>query len=77
MCKIDLLFSKKDLKALGKKGRDKLQKRVTRQVLNSRAIHKILLRNKRIQKLIKENPPSKLVKVLRKDVQKKFALSDF
>jgi hypothetical protein len=73
MCKIDLLFSKKDLKALGKKGRDKLQKHVARQVLTSPAIHKILLGNKRIRNMIKENPPKKLLPVLRK----KFALSDF
>ena len=77
MCKIDLIFSKEELKALRKRKRDQLQKHATRQVLNSPEIHKILLGNPRIRKMIKENPPKKLLAVLRRDLQKKFALSDF
>lgn len=77
MCKIDFIFSKKELKALGKGKRDKLQKHAKRQVLNSPEIHKILLGNPRIRKMIKENPPKKLLAVLRGDLRKKFALSDF
>ena len=80
MCKIDVVFSKKELKALRKRQRDALEKDAIRQVRNSPAIQKIILGDPRVRKMIKAKPPKKLVALLRGGLRAKFKqlkLADF
>jgi len=74
MCKINLIFSKKELKGVRKAHRDGLQRDAIRQIRKSPQLKKI------ISKIIRENPPKELRAALRKKLHpkvKRFKLSVF
>ena len=80
MCKIDLIFSKKELKALRKRQRDALEKDAIRHVRTSPEIQKIILGDPRVRKMIKAKPPKKFRQMMRGDLRatlQRFKLSDF
>ena len=71
MCKIDLIFSKKELKGVHKQ---RLERDAIRQIRKSRELKAL------ISKIIRENPPKELRAALRKKLHpkvKRFKLSVF
>lgn len=79
MCKIDLIFSKDELKRVRKRQRDALENDAIRQIQKSRELQKIILRDPGVRKMIRTKPPAKLRAALRGKLRRKvkrFKLSE-
>jgi hypothetical protein len=78
MCKLNLIFSKAELKGVRKRHRAALEKDAIRQIRKSRQLQKIILGDKGIRKMIREKPSTKLRAALRGKLRRKvFKLSEF
>jgi hypothetical protein len=69
MCKVNQLFSDKELKALGKKGRDALEEHALSHVRNSPEIHKIISEHPKVRRLMKTKPHEKFRKAMREKLR--------
>jgi len=72
MCKINTLFSAKELKALGPKELDKLQKRALHHVRKSPEIHKIIGEHRKVRTIMKKKPHPKFRNAMRKKLRSTF-----
>jgi hypothetical protein len=72
MCKIGTLFSAKELKALGSKKRDALQKHALHHVRNSPEIHKIISQHPKVRTMMKTKPHQKFRSAMRKKLRVTF-----
>ena len=80
MCKINLIFSKDELKGVRKKQLAALENDAIRQIRKSRQLQKIILGDSGVRKIIRAKPPTKLRAALRGKLRRKvkrFKLSDF
>jgi hypothetical protein len=65
MCKINTLFSAKELKALGAKERKALQKHALHHARNSPEIHKIISEGTKVRKTLRTKPHAKFRTAMR------------
>jgi hypothetical protein len=76
MCKINTLFSAKELKSLGAKGRAALRKHAVHHVRNSPEIHKIISEDSKVRRMMKTKPHQKFRSAMRKKLRATFKLKD-
>jgi len=65
MCKINTVFSKKELRALSPKKRRALQKQAIHHVRNSPEIHKIISEHPKVRTIVRTKPDGKFRTAMR------------
>ena len=72
MCKINTVFSKRELRALKPKQRKALEKQAVRHVRNSPEIQKIISSHPKVRSIIRTKPDRKLRVAMRKKLRGTF-----